>query len=87
MLQTPLDRTMVLDRATVALIRAPELTFYELSHGQVDKECCLPSDIWSMACTVSLLLTTGVMTLIYVLDIRAEFRIRQLRTICAPACG
>jgi hypothetical protein len=32
--------------------RAPELTFYELSDGQVEKEWGLPSDVWSMACTV-----------------------------------
>jgi hypothetical protein len=37
---------------TPYFIRAPELTFYELSDGQVEKEWGLPSDVWSMACTV-----------------------------------
>jgi serine/threonine-protein kinase SRPK3 len=37
---------------TPDIIRAPELTFYELSNGQVEKEWGLHSDVWSMACMV-----------------------------------
>ncbi|KAG2368911.1 kinase-like domain-containing protein [Suillus spraguei] len=34
------------------IIRPPELTFYKLSNGQVKDEWGLPSDVWSMACTI-----------------------------------
>lgn len=34
------------------IICPPELTFYKLSDGQVEDEWGLPSDVWSMACTI-----------------------------------
>ncbi|KAG1810669.1 uncharacterized protein BJ212DRAFT_1484236 [Suillus subaureus] len=42
-------------------IRPPELTFYKLSDGQVKDEWDLPSDVWSMACTIWEIVFSDVM--------------------------
>ncbi|KAG2368898.1 kinase-like domain-containing protein [Suillus spraguei] len=43
------------------IIRPPEVTFYKLSDGQVKDEWGLPSDVWSMACTIFEIAFSGVM--------------------------